>query len=1607
MANTWKRCFLALALGTACLAPELAADCSAELEDTDKDGKPDQVVLENEFTRLVFTADGFGKAFIYKPTGTDVLGGKSGGLFYVDVFELPNWQGTSQNMARETKVVKDTPDEAAIELALQMPKMVSRPKYDKMRLSLTLTVRKGVNAIFGRNVATNGADEDQPITFRQAIRKNSPGVIWGTYVPDIEGPRVAMDLEPGPYSFPALSGTMPCAWLGGVDEKGFGLAGSFEWKYIDMVECWCSKSPDATLQWAYRSQPLGPGKSWSTEFVVTCFEGFEEVSGMANGVVGQLEVGDLNWQIRSLPDNKTQFPPLKLEVGKPVPVEVKVAAITPRKLTIEFGSRRLPDKELKVENKVEVSVETRNAATQQFTWTPASEGTHVVAARILEDGKPALLMEKPFVIGATDQAYFAEMPAEEQMGEALIGAQIAEPPLHEATVTLDLEAVQIPRKPFGRNFANGPLSLLFVCQPKHDLVSARELYQRMDLVMEHLVVPDGDRGQTRRLLERLAAVNPKVLFLSGYPWNKTRALTMAANIIIQGRVSKGMGLVMLAPHALLNDPKSPLSQFLAPAQPVNGVPFGEEVAGRTAPVRLYTLGEGRIALIDGHGGWAYDAAVFAQRVDGIPPAFLFWDYGLSLWMKAIHWAGKHEADLRFSGFKFDGTSLNFEIARDNAAGEQSVTLRWQLLDASAQKEATGATGVGLSQPKQPVRLQLPSSPSGGQHLIEITAVDSAGKTLRWASHLFEVKPEVGVTVDLAIKDRYLARGEPVAGKVLLSQPKPAVRTLDVDLQVEDAWGRLIAQTSQRVSFSDKEYQLPFSFDLWDVCRHDRHALTATVRSYDRIFSRAKAGFSLRWRPHRYRDDFAVGMWTTPTRDLLGYVTTMSARGVGMDYFYHEHPFDPNYRRYIGPEAFNMGGPDLKQDNKTLTCTPSLCDANAIAALKVAFRKEVEKMAAGDVRFWMLQDERSFRGEYDYSEPTLAAFRDWLKLEYPTLEALNKQWETQFKDWNEVRPLTREDFGKEGRKTANISIWLDFRRFMGKVWADWTRYALEVVKEVCPDGEVGMGGIFAPAVWSGVDFWLASQVAKVGARYNGMQEEWYHSFAPDSAVGQWGGYGPRYPSEGNLLHPWRQLFHEGHFVWYYKYYANPGGYAYQGAFNCDGTLHGMYNALVEEHGDMKRGIGRLLLNAKWLDDGIYFPYSQSTILANEFLGLPQTVYTMKTIVENLGYQHRFLAYAQIEAGELASPQRAVRLFFLPSITCLSSKETEAIRQFVAQGGVLVADRLAGVRDQHGRAWDGTSPLDELFGIDRSALGEAVTGTVRFEGEKTPEALKGQAIQTAIPESGLKLRGAAAWGKGPADVPVVTVNRYKKGTAIYLNLDVSAYSRMQGGGAVRPELITEAQGDEGFIRAMDGLFNAVLGSADIGVPRVTLRPKGAKSSLGESSFWSNEGKHLYLGFRPAVPTSVEAEMEWQRRGHVYDMRTGRYYGLTQKLDLTVFPGRALVFSNLPYRVASLDLHTSRSAGTAWHPGETVELMVSLGITDEVERMRPGKHVFRIDVLDPSENPVEAHSGNFDSMEGQLTVRLPLALNAPEGQWTIRMRDLASGVVGVERFEVSAVK
>ena len=94
------------------------------------------------------------------------------------------------------------------------------------------------------------------------------------------------------------------------------------------------------------------------------------------------------------------------------------------------------------------------------------------------------------------------------------------------------------------------------------------------------------------------------------------------------------------------------------------------------------------------------------------------------------------------------------------------------------------------------------------------------------------------------------------------------------------------------------------------------------------------------------------------------------------------------------------------------------------------RAAARNKARYNMDYYFVGDEGSLTSygdpvDFDWSPPALDDFRNWLKDEYGTLDALNIEWKTNFKDWNEVVPFTTE----EAQKSGNFAPWADHRTFM--------------------------------------------------------------------------------------------------------------------------------------------------------------------------------------------------------------------------------------------------------------------------------------------------------------------------------------------------------------------------------------------------------------------------------------------------------------------------------------------------------------------------------------------------------------------------------------------------
>jgi hypothetical protein len=327
-------------------------------------------------------------------------------------------------------------------------------------------------------------------------------------------------------------------------------------------------------------------------------------------------------------------------------------------------------------------------------------------------------------------------------------------------------------------------------------------------------------------------------------------------------------------------------------------------------------------------------------------------------------------------------------------------------------------------------------------------------------------------------------------------------------------------------------------------------------------------------------------------------------------------------------------------------------------------------------------------DFDFSDQSLVPMRDWLRERYGSLAALNQQWGTQFGDWNSVIPMTTDQAMK--RTDDNFSAWSDFKGWMDMAYANALKTGTEAIRSVDPEAYVGIGGGQMPG-WGGYDYARITQSLTAIEPYDiGNNIEIIRSLNPSMAV----------LTTAFAHGPW-----ERHRVWYELLHGNRGLILWDDKseyLDAAGNMEERGREAESYYNEIRNGLGALLINSRRIADPIAIHYSQPSLRVewllearprgdawamrsakaertdNEFMRLRES---WCRIVEDAGLQYNFVSYQQVEQNELL--RGGYRVLILPRSSALSAAEVSAIRDFAAQGGLVLADGDPGTFDEHGR------------------------------------------------------------------------------------------------------------------------------------------------------------------------------------------------------------------------------------------------------------------------------------------------------------------------------------
>ena len=951
--------------------------------------------------------------------------------------------------------------------------------------------------------------------------------------------------------------------------------------------------------------------------------------------------------------------------------------------------------------------------------------------------------------------------------------------------------------------------------------------------------------------------------------------------------------------------------------------------------------------------------------------FPYWEYMYLPLMKTIRWLADVAPEAEFQAFRQENDMLAFRIAAKQA-GCAKLTVRFK--DLHRQTNATVNETIQLNAGQNRIALKVPAIP-GGVHIAEYHLAKSDGRISDAGASRIETPQTAPLSIDFINQDRIYPFDKPV-NFTIHAQNVPAGSLLKTI--IEDTSGReVFSQTAKAEEINS------FSVRL----KHPYTTLYRIISSLEKnggILSSQFGEFSLSGRKFDTKDLTAV-IW------LLRPELHQRVRELGYDMLILWHSHD-NHKRGtfrnlrnldLAPVIVGSGyelndmGLNYRHDKVSDPVRkPCYSDGKRQEAVRDVLRKRAvdDHYNYYNVRHNFLGDELYLGSTVCYSPDCLKGFRESLKKQYENLGALNKEWNTAFKNWDEVVPCQLNEL----KDKNNLSRWLDHKMFMAGVFAhQYAGKTREYLNEAVPGTRFGLSGTQLP----GYSYDWAQLMKHINfiAYYGGVQAKLVHDFGgADLISGQWGcGYVDTSVPHDQYQHAslWRNLFNGANLA------ANYGAGS---TINGDMSLNSNIRVYSEVMREMKRGIAKLVLTSKPAGENVAVLYSQPSLFAamgsigiNEW----QNAYSgWNALLEDLNINFRFISYEDLAEGLEGT---RCKVLILPASVALSPAQAKSMEQFVRSGGTVIADFAPGYFNGHGRKGN-NAELAALFGISATDTALSLSGReIKLE-ENSKE---------GIPA----IRGS--FRIGSVSLPVMHVNHVGKGRAILMNLLVNGYQTTTLGG-VGGELSSQTSGAEIFCRNLRHLVGGLLKSSgvherctvtaadELPYPCQTmLRSSGDNYVFGIMKF-TQEGNTFDMS------KGTEVNVKLPVKGHLYNVREKKYLAYGDSFRMKLVPAWGYLYTVLQNRIERVEVTAplKLKRGT----------MLKTGFRAVAEKGSAGPQVFHVEFLRPDGTADKVYSKNIATEDGSGEYALQTAYNDVPGKWILRVTNVNTGLTGEKSIE-----
>jgi len=1004
-----------------------------------------------------------------------------------------------------------------------------------------------------------------------------------------------------------------------------------------------------------------------------------------------------------------------------------------------------------------------------------------------------------------------------------------------------------------------------------------------------------------------------------------------------------------------------------------------------AGLSTYQIGTGR--------GVNIDAVV--EMAEGVEFDFgrtiTNYDYALSLVAKAILWAApeKKRPEIIMHEIE-DGLSFRVEevsskklktILLNRAAEIRPVKVR-----AVIRREdgvTTDIEGVNCDLPAnglQEVSFALPAL-SAGAYCLDIFVESGRGREI-FGSGGFYVTSDKGIEC-IELESDFVERGEMLRGKVILQNGEAGDRIL---VKFVDSYGRIVAKKEAKVTDPAEPVALVFQArpDTTQIVR-----IQATLLEGNREIAHKERSFTV---PRRGRGTFNLTVWDI-RRGILGYYGGQRMKSAGVTASYSEFHEGIGLRECAAnglmalPHVTHMCGWRPRPQGKTLETyggygKPVTWNNDLARDLEIKWRVDHYLPAKKHgVLAFSLGDETATR-YVDASRECQAAYRRYLRRAYGTIEALNKEWGERFKDFEGIELLKSGDaWEKEALKQKKYPRWVDRQLFASENMMMVVRQFGKAFRERLnePGALCGFDAtslhdhdyLDFDQIMASVNWWCPYVDYVHNNILRSLQPHGFFSAT-------WTG-----PSPVELCKYWRTIMSGLNGMSYFMLeYDRPGEPNY-GFLAPAYNFHPLVQKFLEDMEPIFNGLGDVLVDGVQQNEPVALYYSFESALVGSFKEntpfntVKRANMEFNRIIHDLGLEFKYVTGKQVANGILGKGN--YELLILPCVQALNRKQAGFIRQFVENGGLLVADMRPGIYDEHGKP---ISPglLNEVFGVRRRPDGQPKSVPLQFTARIGPQEIQVSLGNTTV-DTGYEPVKARPMGYAEG-TPIFFVNPLGKGHAILLNFNLASQASPYARHRLLQDLITLA-----------GVRPALTVRDDNSRPLLESRTMRWKIGEGEIV-----GIILYPLRRKPVNGVTSVKVALPTSAHVYDIREGgRYLGQITEVMLKMETLQPKFLAVLPYRLKGLEVKPTLSR---IKQGEHLKVQIVLNGF-------PAKgmvcHPLHIEAISPDEESAACFERKTLIRRGKGEITFLVAFNEKIGKWKFRCRDILSGQIADAYFEV----